>query len=311
MEHQGPSAAPSGYERIEEGDAVLVVKAEYAEPVRRVFSPIYQAFARIAQRRFTARGRTGIVTFPLKEGESGLVVRRYAHGGLFAGVGRDLYVGPERGLQELRVAVAAQAGGVRTAEPVGILAQKAWGPFWRMAYLSVEIADSEDMVHYCCRLADYPAETAAREKRGVLTEAAAQIRLMHDRGIHHADLHLKNLLLRRREAGTPEVFVIDFDKAELGPELDLAQRLRNLDRLSRSVRKVRVADAVLTAWDRLRFLRAYLKGHPRSRELMRRWAKRLARSGSAHEVWWTATGAKRSLRGDQVKLVAGLRKSAR
>jgi hypothetical protein len=308
---QSPTAAPSGYTRFEEGDALLVVKAEYADAVRRIFSPLYQAFARIGQRRFTARGRSGIVTFPLGQGFPPMVVRRYVHGGFFANIGRDLHWNPERGLQELRVALAAHAAEIKTAEPLGILAQKAWGPFWRMAFLSVEISNSEDMIHYCCRLAEYPAETAAREKRGVLTEAAGQIRRMHDRGIHHADLHLKNLLLRRLEVGTPEVFVIDFDKATLGPELDANQRLNNLKRLARSARKVRVAAEVLTAWDRLRFLRAYLKGHPQSRQLMRQWARKLARSGSAHEVWWTATGAQRTLRGDRVKLAVGLRKSKR
>ncbi len=130
---------------------------------------------------------------------------------------------------------------------------------------------------------------------------------MHDLGIRHADLHLKNMLLRRLQSATPELFVIDFDKATLGPPLDLAQRFGNLRRLARSVRKVRVADSVLSAWDRLRFLRAYLKGHPQAKTLMRQWAPRLARSGSAHEVWWTASGARRTLRGDQVKLAASLR----
>lgn len=302
------SDAPSGYSRFEEGDALLVVKTEHADAIRRIFTPLYQSFARIAQRRFTARGRAGIVTFQLGQGKPSVVVRRYVHGGLFANIGRDLHFGPERGLQELRVALAAHAGSVRTAEPLGVLAQKAWGPFWKMAFLSAEISGSEDMIHYCCRLAEYPAETAAREKRGVLTEAAEQIRRMHDLGIRHADLHLKNLLLRRLEAGTPEVFVIDFDMATIGPELDSNQRLNNLDRLARSVRKVRVADSVLTAWDRLRFLRTYLKGHPQSRTLIRQWARKLATSGSAHEIWWTATGAQRSLRGDKIKIAAGLKR---
>ena len=94
------------------------------------------------------------------------------------------------------------------------------------------------------------------------------------------------------------MYLLDFDRALSGPPLDSERRLNNLKRLARSVRKVRIADTVLTAWDRLRFVRDYVQGHPDAHALMRRWAKRLASSGRAHEAWWTATGAKRNLRGD-------------
>lgn len=290
-------AVPPGFRRIEEGDVLLVVREEWAQAAQRVFAPLHQAWARIAQRRFTAHGRAGIVSFPLGKELPVLMVRRYVHGGLFAQIGRNLYWGAERALTELAVADCARRGGVRTPEPVGVLAQRMYGPLWRLAFLSLEVAQSEDLVHYCCRLGEYPKETAALEKRGVLREAAEQIRKMHDLGIRHADLHLKNLLLRRRAADTPEVFVIDFDRATVGPPLNVEERLRNLTRLARSVRKVRIADMVLTAWDRLRFLRGYLHGRPEARSLMRPWAKKLARSGAGREVWWTATGAQRNPRG--------------
>ena len=279
---------------------MLVVRETYAGPVEKALSPLHQAWTRIGQRRFTARGRTGIVTFPLGDGLAPMVVRRYMHGGVFGGVLRDLYWGPDRAMAELAVSEAARLGGVRTLEAIGVLCQRAHGPFWRLAFLSCEIADSEDMIHYACRLADYPEETAALEKRGAIREASAQIRKMHDLGIFHADLHLKNLLLRRRPAGAPEVFVIDFDKAVLGPPLSAEQRLRNLKRLARSIRKVRVAHTVLTAWDRVRFLRDYVHGQEGGAALLRDWAKKLASAGAGHEVWWAATGAKRNLRGDRV-----------
>lgn len=298
---------PGGFEQVTEGPAILVARQEYIKPIRKVFSPLYQAWARMAQRRFSARGRAGIVSFPLGDGPA-MMVRRYFHGGLFAKFGRDLYLGPDRALTELNVAAAAHAGGVRTPEPIGILAVQAAGPFWRAAFLSAEISESEDLIHYCCRLGEYPAETAATQKRGVIREAATQIRKMHDLGIFHADLHLKNLLLRRRTAGAPEVFVIDFDKAMLGQPLTPEMRFRNLKRLARSVRKLRVADTVLSPYDRLRFLRDYLRGAPNARTLMRQWARALAVSGRAHEVWWTATRAQRTLRGDKVARAAALKR---
>lgn len=291
---------PPGFARVQDGRFLLVAREELAEAVKKAFTPFYRAWMRIAQRRFSARGRGGVVSIPLGEGLPSIMVRRYRHGGLFANIGRDLYWGPDRAINELAVAEAARSGKVRTPKPVGIFGERTTGPFWKLAYLSAEITESEDLVHYCCRLSDYPAETAALEKRGVIREAARQIRNMHDLGIYHRDLHLKNLLLRRREIATPAVYIIDFDKAALGPPLDLEQRLSNLKRLARSVRKVRVADSVLTTWDRLRFLREYVHGRPYARKLLRMWAKKLATSGRSHEIWWTATGARRGLRGDRI-----------
>jgi len=298
---------PPGFRRIEEGNAVLVVRDVWAEAVHGVLKPLHQAWARIAQRRFTAQGRTGIVSFPLGKNLPAMMVRRYVHGGLWARFGRDLYWGIERAVAELIVAESAKRGGVRTPDPVGILGQRMQGPLWRLAFLSAEVTDSEDLIHYGCRLSEYPPETAALEKRGVIREAAQQVRKMHDLGIDHADLHLKNLLLRRRADSTPEVYLLDFDGASAGPPLDSDQRLRNLKRLARSVRKVRIADTVLTAWDRLRFVRDYVHGHPEAHALMRQWARRLASSGRAHEAWWIVSGAKRNLRGDGLGTLASPR----
>lgn len=289
---------PSGFERVAQGSSLLVVRSEWAEHVCAALSPLHQAWERIGRRRFTARGRSGIVSLPLGDGSAPMMVRRYVHGGILAGIGRDLYLGPARAVAELSVAEAARAGGVRTPAAVGMLCRHVRGPFWRLAFLSRELPDSEDLIHYCCRLTDYPPETAALEKRGVIRDAARQVRKMHDLGIYHGDLHLKNLLLQRRPDATPRVYVIDFDRAEMGVPLTLERRLKNLKRLARSVRKVRVADALLTVWDRLRFLRVYLEGLPGERELLRDWARRLAGSGAGHEIWWLATRAKRDLRGD-------------
>ena len=289
---------PPGFRRIEEGNAVLIVREVLAEPVHRVLKPLYQAWTRIAQRRFAAQGRAGVVSFPLGKDLPAMIVRRYVHGGVWARIGRDRYWGMERALTELIVAESAKRGGVRTPDPIGVLGQRLSGPFWRLAFLSAEVTDSEDLIHYGCRLSEYPPETAAAEKRGVIREAALQIRKMHDLGIDHADLHLKNLLLRRRPDSTPEVYLLDFDRSSCGPALDSDARLKNIKRLARSVRKVRIADTVLTAWDRLRFVRDYVHGHPDAHTLMRQWGRRLAPSGRAHQAWWTVTGAKRNLRGD-------------
>ena len=298
---------PTGFECMSERRVALVIRREWAEAGRKALSPLPHVWEKIRLRTFTARGRAGIVSFPLGDAGATMMVRRYVHGGLLAAVTRDLYLGPDRALDELDVAEVARKGGVRTTEPLGVLLRKEKGPFWRLAYLSMEVGDSEDLIHYCCRLTDYPPETAALEKRGVIREAARQIRKMHDIGIFHGDLHLKNLLLQRQASDTPNVYIIDFDRAKAGPPLSIEARFKNLARLARSIRKVRVANTLLTTWDRLRFLREYLRGMPDGRALMRKWARKLAASGRSHEIWWTATRAQRALRGDRVGVAGQLR----
>ncbi len=61
------------------------------------------------------------------------------------------------------------------------------------------------------------------------------VRRMHDTGLHHRDLNLGNLLLRRSPSGEWEAFIVDLDRAVLRQEpLSLGLRSRALGRLERS-----------------------------------------------------------------------------
>jgi tRNA A-37 threonylcarbamoyl transferase component Bud32 len=74
---------------------------------------------------------------------------------------------------------------------------------------------------------------------------------MHLHGVYHADLNLKNILVRRENMEI-SVYVIDFDKARLYPRgVPLEQANRNLNRLLRSVRKLDPKMKVLSEedWD--------------------------------------------------------------
>ena len=68
-----------------------------------------------------------------------------------------------------------------------------------------------------------------------MTAAIFLVRRMHDAGLHHRDLNLGNLLLRRSASGEWEAFVVDLDRAALRPgSLPFGARLRALRRLERS-----------------------------------------------------------------------------
>jgi 3-deoxy-D-manno-octulosonic acid kinase len=71
-----------------------------------------------------------------------------------------------------------------------------------------------------------------------LRAVAESIRSMHRHGVYHADLNLKNILLRVEDRGTT-CYIIDYDKAKLflGPVPEVMAN-KNLTRLWRSVRRL-------------------------------------------------------------------------
>jgi tRNA A-37 threonylcarbamoyl transferase component Bud32 len=101
--------------------------------------------------------------------------------------------------------------------------------------------------------------------------AGAALRRFHDAGGSHRDLQLKNLLLRELDART-ECIVVDLDRARLQSEVAAADRMKQLMRLFRSLRKRGVLAAV-GARGMARFFQAYVG---EDRELRRALRRRLA-----------------------------------
>ena len=69
------------------------------------------------------------------------------------------------------------------------------------------------------------------------------MRRFHDAGGRHADLHVKNLLLRETPRA-PDAIVIDLDRGAIGAAPAPARRARELGRLWRSLAKRGVAAQV-------------------------------------------------------------------
>jgi len=91
---------------------------------------------------------------------------------------------------------------------------------------------------------------------------AALIRFLigiQQKGFKHEDLRADHILIRESAADPPGFVLIDLDGARLqnGP-LGLSQIVHNLVQLNRSTWGLG-----LSAWDRLRFLREFIKVHPR------------------------------------------------
>lgn len=205
----------------------------------------------------TGRGRVYSVPAPVPSPdgarESGpgerWVVRHYHRGGAIAPILGDRYlrVGTPRPLRELEVGREAEARGIPT--PVHLAAAVYPSGIWyRGDLVTRHVPDSRDLAAVLfpgrslgsrplARSGSRPDGTGRRADPRAAVEATGRLfRTLHEAGVNHPDLNLKNVLI----AGAgPEVqaLVLDLDGARLGDGVGDADRRRMISRFWRSARK--------------------------------------------------------------------------
>ncbi len=167
-------------------------------------------------------GRGGILRFTLEDRGDYGVIRRYRRGGVVRGFMTDAYVVANRPLRELRVMEYAYKAGLPVPEPLGACWQRT-GLFIRGFFSCREIAG--------CDLQTYLG-TAHADAPETLRACGKTVKDMHDSGIYHADLQLRNVIV-----GDAKVWLIDFDKAVMAGPVRRLRRAMNLLRLRRSFTK--------------------------------------------------------------------------
>lgn len=170
----------------------------------------------------TGEGRGAVFRFPVSDGFG--ILRPCLRGGLIRHLLGDAYVGVNRPERELAVHRYAYEAGLRVPEPLGACWMRS-GFLYRGAMATREV-QSESLLAYL------EAEPERESAEKVLRETGQLIREMHDAGIYHADLQIRNILV-----GAEGCYLIDFDKAERRSEMSELARYRNLLRLRRSFEK--------------------------------------------------------------------------
>jgi 3-deoxy-D-manno-octulosonic acid kinase len=184
-----------------------------------------------------ARGRAATAVLDLPGRREAVVVRPVRHGGLLGPWLRGALLGPGRPLRELTVNLALRAAGAPVPRPAFVLCWRRAGPVWNAVVATVLEVGAIDAFAFLdskpspARLLD-----AARA-------AGRALRRFHDAGGRHADLNLKNLLVRE-QPGACEVIVIDLDRARRAARVPPEARLSELMRLLRSVRKLGLLERV-------------------------------------------------------------------
>ena len=190
----------------------------------------------------------------------------YLHGGVMGWLTGALFAGSSRPLSELRATDRAHRAGVSVPEVLAAYHGTVGGVCHRGYLLTREVVGARDLVQVIRE-----GESAGAFLRAVGRET----RKLHDAGVVHAGLHVKN--------------VIDFDAARVLGEVPAAERHANLVRFDRSLAKLGRAGAPMSRQDRLRVFAGYYDGGIEDSERVR-LVRRCRRSLGRHRLWWRITG---------------------
>ncbi|MEK7852647.1 MAG: lipopolysaccharide kinase InaA family protein [Planctomycetota bacterium] len=218
------------------GGVTVVVKARYKEAIHQTLSRMELMCGNDdnAGRKF---GRGVCLSVPVKEGSAErFVIRDYRHGGLLGKLLGGVFCDGDRPLNEVCINEIALQKGVPSAEVIAITKKKLCGLFYRANFITREISGAADLLQF---LQETPLESIQRSKHAIIRALVKLIRNMHDAGIYHADLHLKNILLKQDATEAFTAYIIDLDKSFVVDKLTVEQRMKNLLRLNRSIDKIR------------------------------------------------------------------------
>jgi tRNA A-37 threonylcarbamoyl transferase component Bud32 len=258
---------PAGYQFQREENREVVISAGSTARLRRLGLLNPAGLWKKPPRQSHLMGRGEVL---VRRGSGGaVVIRRYRHGGLLRRLTGDLFFFGNRPFQELVVTEKARRAGVPTFKILAAIKQKGWGGWYRGYLITEYLPKALDLIHYL----DRQPSRAQRQK--VIAQAAEAVRMIHKKGIYHADLHLKNFLVEEGKRAT--VFLIDFDKSRIFAKLAPSRRMNNLRRLDRSAEKLKRLGLSLTESDKRRFCNAYAQDDQAIRPYLKRFAAR---------YWW-------------------------
>src|SRR3972149_6228160 len=189
---------PASFAIVKRGNTTLFVKEKHKESILRIVldKEFLHKSGNNTQVKF---GRGSYLSVPMTENSTErFIIRDYRHGGLLGKLFGGVFLNGNRPLKELFTSETASQRGVPSAEVLAIAKRRLWGLFYKAKFISKEIDGAVDMVEF---LKKSSPEFIQTYKKPVIFALVKLIRNMHEAGIYHADLHLKNVLLKKDSTG--------------------------------------------------------------------------------------------------------------
>jgi tRNA A-37 threonylcarbamoyl transferase component Bud32 len=281
--------APEGFTVVRRGPMRLYLRHSHAEALLGIqIQRIGEWFESHHWATVSAGRGATVVMRPGLPGGAPLVIKGYRHGGLLGRLLPARYLSPARALRAIAASDTARRAGVPAPLVVAGAAERTFPIGCRLYEVSLEVPGSEPLDR-ALKLnggAPAPLPPGVRSRRRLLIEACGRsVRALHDAGIDHRDLNLRNLLAAEGPGG-PEVQVIDYDGARIGPPLSARRRLRALRRLLRSAVKLHPQRRPPSLLTLVRWLRAYSGGDRRLEEYLLARRRSFARHVALHRLLW-------------------------
>ena len=255
---------PAGYAVHRIGDTWLILDSASTDAL----VPLRLADASVREALFASAPRRGRGTAPTVSlsPDSAVVLRRYRHGGILGRFTGPLFLGPARALAELQVTARAESDGAPVPHVLCLVLWPILGPLWSAVIGTREEPSAVDLLTRLRRT------DSARERHALSRAAGEAIGRLHDAGVEHRDLQLRNVLVTHDS----RIVIVDLDRAVFHRHGRLATRTRasNLGRLARSAFKTGLWRSTLDARDLAAFIAAYTRGR---RDLRRDLRTRLPR----------------------------------
>ncbi len=242
----------------------------------------------------SAGGRGEIVTIDIPGENTGKgVLRKGIRGGIFKKILGSTYWGKlTRMFDEALIADFALRSGLPVPE-VLLAGREPFAPYCYKGWIITrEIENSYNLADF---FNNYPAALSAQniqEKNNILIELASIVCRMHDKGIIHADLHVKNILVQENAKGKKRVFLIDFDKSKVVQHMTIKQRMINVMRLFRSFEKQPGLARFLDSKDKKQFLKTYFHGNQEKISQAEHMLKQRKWRQYLHRLGWHIEGYK-------------------
>jgi tRNA A-37 threonylcarbamoyl transferase component Bud32 len=261
---------------------LLVVEPALEETVRGLSLDCPGAMDRLFAGGGGASGRGVTALVEVSGSTDKLLLRRLLHGGLLGPLLGSAFLGVRRPLRELRVTAKLRSAGAPVPRPALVWAKKIAGPLWDAVVATYLEPDAVDALAFLESAPETPRVLRAAEAVG------RAVRRLHDEGGQHADLHVKNLLIRERD-DTAECIVVDLDKARITPGITPAERMAQIMRLFRSLLKREVLPRVGSRGCS-RFFSAYCDGDRLLRRALWKRVDRELRKVAIHQLGYRHSG---------------------